>query len=223
MKLDQSYIHLRQISDRANLHFFKCRHTGTPCHIQFPNRKRPHFHLYFLRKQCVDFIRFLKVRSHLRQQLIAGYPHIYRKSKPPVHLVLNLHCSFHRRDKLIHNPCKIHVTLIHTYLFNIRRIRFQKIHKRMTISGIHLMIRRYRYKIRTFTKGIRHRFSCANAIFFRRDRLGKHDPMAGLLVSANDRRYLSKVCLCAVFQLFHCAPAKIRRIDIDMKNDGHYA
>ena len=50
------------------------------------------------------------------------------------------------------------------------------------------MIRQIGLKIRTLTKGIRNRFPRTNAIFFCRNGFGQYDTVAGLLVSANDRR-----------------------------------
>ena len=71
------------------------------------------------------------------------------------------------------------------------------------------LIRQIGLKIRTLTKGIRNRFPRTNAIFFCRNGFCQYDTVAGLLVSANDRRYRPDIHPGSVFQLFYCCPAKI--------------
>ena len=169
MQRDQSGICLCQVSNRQNFQLFQDLHTGMPCHIQFSNRKRPHFYTDFFRKQGMYLVGLFKIRSHLCQQLIRRNSHIDRKTELLPNSVLDQHSRINRRIETFHRLCHIHIALIHTDLFNFFRKCPKIVHQHPAFFPVHLMIRRFYHQIRTLTKGIRNRFPCADAISFCRD------------------------------------------------------
>jgi len=207
MQGNQIQICLSQISYRIDLQLFQGLHTGAARHIQFSNGKRPHFLPDLLREQRMYPVRLLKIRSHLCQKLIGRYSDIYRKSKPVLYPVLDLKGAVHRRVIPGCNGGKIHIAFIHAYLLNFRSEGAQIFHQHPALFPVHLMIRRFHHKTRTFTKGIRNRFPCADAISFCGGGFGQHHSMAGLLVAAYNGRYPAQIYCRSFFQFFYRCPA----------------
>ena len=99
----------------------------------------------------MDFIRFLKIRSHFRQEFVGRNADVYRKTKAAVDFVLDVFCSSVRGCVAMGDPGKIQETFIDTDLFNIRSQAVQKVHHAVAVLMIKVMVRRCRHKIRAFS------------------------------------------------------------------------
>ena len=177
-----------------------------PCEKQIPNRQRPHFRLYFVRKKRMNKIRFSEVTCHFCKKLVGGNTYINCKPEFISHLVFDSVCSFNRWTKQSASSCHIHKSLINGKLLNSIRILTQNVHKRPGILFVYIMARWHKHKVRILTNSIHNRFSCGDIIFLCRNRLCKNYAMSGGNITANGRRYLTKINLLALFKPLHCLP-----------------
>ena len=147
----------------------------------------------------MHFVRFFKIRRHFCQKFIRRNPDIYRKAELFPDAVFYLKCRRNRRGVLGCDFREIHIAFIHADLLDLRRKTAQIFHQHRAFLPIHFMIGRLHHKVRTLTKGIRHRFPGTNAVFFRRHRLRKYDAVARLLIPSDDRGDLAKILCCTIF------------------------
>ena len=88
---------------------------------------------------------------------------------------------------------EIQITLIHTDLLDIRSQRLQIINKKMAVLPVHLVVRRKNQEIWTLFQGGGHGLTGINAHLLRRNRLGKDDAVAALLIPSNNSRHLPQI------------------------------
>ena len=129
MIFEKLRIRLRQVSNGADSQTLQAGLCGSSYKKQLPHRKRPHFLRNLLRKQSVNQIRLLKIRRHLRQQLIGGNADIDRKTQFPENpLPDSLRRLPWRTEQLFHAD-HVHKGLVNTVLLHLRRIFLQNLYK----------------------------------------------------------------------------------------------
>ena len=159
--------------------------------MQLTHGQRPHFSRDLIRKKRVDPVWLFKIGSHFGQQFVAGDADIDGKAKTSVNGVLDLFCGGQRALIAVGDAGEIQITLIHTDLLDIRSQCLQIIDKPVAVLLVQLMIRWKDQKLRAFFQSGSDRFTSIDPHFFRRNGLGKDDPVPAFLIPADDGRYFT--------------------------------
>ena len=143
-----------------------------------------------------------KVGGHFSQNLLIGYPDIYRKAKAVPYLVFDGFRSLLRGGVAVFYGGKIHKAFVYAELFNFRADIGQKMHEFPAFPVIKRMVGGFYYKGRTFSERVYNGLACDDAIFFCRNGFGKHHAVAAFHVASYDGGNRAQINTVAVFKLF---------------------
>ena len=154
------------------------------------------------------FIRFLKVRGHLRQKFIGGDSNIYSKSQFLPDSFPDFIGHLHGTAKEMDSAGHVQENLVDTEFLMVRRIFLQKIHHAAGAFNVKIKPGRDNHQIRALTQGLNQGLTCGDSILLGQRRLGQHDSVAGLGVPSNRRSNRSQIQGLRVFRKpVHTFPA----------------
>ena len=104
---------------------------------------------------------------------------------------------------------EIQIAFVDGYLLQIRRIPGQQLHHGPAVAAVHGVIRLLHHEAGTFPQGRGHRLGSLNPVLLRRNRLSQHDPMAALLISADNSRNGSQIYVASILQFLQGSPAQV--------------
>ena len=167
------------------------------------------------------FVRLLKIRSHFCQNFIGRDSNVDRKTKVFINIVADISSALFRGRKTGSDRGIVQKTFIYTDLLDFRRQGAEKADKLLAVTAVRIVIGRNDRKGWAFFQGICHRLCGVNMIpVFRRQRLCQNNAVAGLPVAADDGGDHPDIHTVRVlFQKIDRAPAQIRRININMKDN----
>ena len=167
------------------------------------------------------FVRLLKIRSHFCQNFIGRDSHVDRKTKVFINIVADISSALFRGRKTGSDRGIVQKTFIYTDLLDFRRQGAEKADKLLAVTAVRIVIGRNDRKGWAFFQGICHRLCGVNMIpVFRRQRLCQNNAvrvfrlppmMAGIVRISTLSGFF--------FQKIDRAPAQIRRININMKDN----
>ncbi len=160
-----------------------------------------------------------KIRGHFGKNLFVGNTDIYGKAEAVPDFVFDGLRGVVGGGEAVLYGGKIQKTLVHAELLDIRADFGQKMHKFTAFLIIKLMVRGFYYKAGTFPKRVYNGLSRYNAVFFGGNGLGKHHAVAAFHVAPHNSRDFAQIGIVAVFKPFEGAPAQVRGINVDMKNN----
>ena len=131
------------------------------------------------------FIRFLKVRGHLRQKFIGGDSDIYSKSQFLPDSFPDFIGHLHGTAKEVDSAGHVQENLVDTEFLMVRRIFLQKIHHAAGAFNVKIKPGRDNHQIRAFAHGLNQGLPGGDPIPLSQRRLSQHDSMAGLGVPSD--------------------------------------
>ena len=110
------------------------------------------------------FIRFLKVRGHLRQKFIGGDSDIYSKSQFLADSFPDFIGHLHGTAKEMDSAGHVQENLVDTEFLMVRRIFLQKIHHAAGAFNVKIKPGRDNHQIRALTQGLNQGLTCGDSI-----------------------------------------------------------
>ena len=152
-------------------------------------------------------IRFLKIRSHLGQDLSVRNPNIYSKMKFFPHRITNVSSGSFRRGILRRDRGIIHITFINADLFNVRADTRQMFHEQPAFFVVHGMIWRGHDQMRTFPQGVDHRLPRSDTEGLGGDGFGQYHAMSGGSIAPHNGGNGAQIHGISLRQTLQCRPA----------------
>ena len=138
-------------------------------------------------------IRFFEIPCHLSQQTVGRDSDIHRKLKLLFNLILQLMGERHRLAIQHLIPGEVRPGFVNAVLNHLVGILLQQRDQGFGFLHINMKIRRYDNQVRTFLSRGHNRFPGLDAIFSGRCALGKHDPVARLLIPSHNGGHRTQI------------------------------